>query len=577
MENKTLLQELNKEGLLSEEVSKKILQEASLSRRNVEDLIYERRLIDEEIIAKTKSRFLKVPYKKLNIEEIPEELLKLIPEETVRNYKVIPISKSGDLLVIGMLYPDDSKAQEAAKFIAKQLRVNLGVYLITYSNWESILRRYSPYRSEVEAAVKSLNLQSGQGLTTAQKVIRLEEATVVAEEAPIIKLVASTLKEAVWQKASDIHIEPQRNRVRIRFRIDGQLQEASSLPIELHQPVISRIKVLSNLKIDETRIPQDGRFRTVLFGRDIDYRVATFPTPVGEKVAIRVLDPEVGLKGLEELGLIRRNYQVVKEGIKKPYGMILITGPTGSGKTTTLYALMQLLNKEGVNIVSLEDPVEYFIEGSNQSQVRPEIGYDFASGLRQILRQDPDIIMVGEIRDEETAGLAIHAALTGHIVLSTLHTNNAIGVIPRLIDMKVQPFLLPPSLNLMVAQRLIPRLCQNCRKAEKAAAAIQEIIKKELEKLPKESTKNFNEPYEIYHSSGCEVCKNKGVSGRVALFEILEMTRELEEITNSGPTEHKILEEARRQGMISLRQDGILKALEGLVSIEEVLRETTEM
>ena len=577
MENKTLLQELTKEGLLTEESAKKILQESSLIRKSAEELIYDRRLVDEEKIVGIKSRLSGVPYKKIKTDEIKDELLKLVSEETVRNYKVIPINKSDNLLVMGMLNPDDAKAQEALKFIAKQLRVNLGIYLITQSDWEAILRRYSPYRSEVEAAIKSFNLQPGQGLASGQKIIQLEEGVTVSEEAPIIKMVASTLKEAVWQKASDIHIEPQRNRVRIRFRIDGQLQEVSSLPIELHQPILSRVKVLSNLKIDETRIPQDGRFRTVLFGRDIDYRVATFPTPVGEKVGIRVLDPTVGLKGLEELGLVGRNYQVIREGIEKPYGMILITGPTGSGKTTTLYAVMQILNKEDVNIVSLEDPVEYFIEGLNQSQVRPEIGYDFPSGLRQILRQDPDVIMVGEIRDNETANLAIHAALTGHIVLSTLHTNNALGVIPRLINMKVEPFLLPPSLNLMLAQRLLPRLCQQCKKAEKAAEKIQEIIKKELEKLPKDLTKDLNEPYEIYHSTGCPACQSKGVSGRIALFEILTMTPELEEIINTSPTEHRILEEARRQGMISLRQDGVLKALKGLISIEEVLRETMEI
>jgi len=580
MDNKTLLQQLAREGVLSEELSQKLLKESSLIGKSAEEIIYERRLVDEETLVKIKSRFLNIPYKKIKVEEIPDELLKLVPEETVRNYKVIPISKTADLLIMGMLNPDDAKAQEAIKFIAKQLRINLGVYLITISDWEAMLRRYSPYRSEVEAAIKSLSLQSGKGLAAYQKTIQLEEGVAASEEAPIIKIVASTLKEAVWQKASDIHIEPQRDRLRIRFRLDGVLQEVASLPIELHQPIVSRVKVLSNLKIDETRIPQDGRFRTVLFGRDIDYRVATFPTPVGEKVAIRVLDPTVGLKGLEELGLVGSNYKIVKEGIEKPYGMILITGPTGSGKTTTLYAIMQILNKEGVNIVSLEDPVEYFIDGLNQSQVRPEIGYDFASGLRQILRQDPDVIMVGEIRDNETAGLAIHAALTGHIVLSTLHTNNSLGVVPRLINMGVEPFLLPPALNLMVAQRLVPQLCQNCKKPEKAPEKIEELIKKEIEKLPKDSISNFQLPtsnFQIYHSPGCPACKNKGVSGRIALFEILAMTPELEEIVNTNPTEHKILEEARRQGMISLRQDGILKALQGLVSIEEVLKETMEM
>lgn len=581
MDNKTLVQELTREGLLSEELGRKTLQEASLGKRDVEELIYERRLVDEENVAKVKSRFLKIPYKKVNAEEIGEELLKLVPEETVRNYKVIPISKSTDLLVLGMINPDDGKAQDAAKFIAKQLRLNLGVYLISHSDWETILRKYSPYRSEVDLALKSLNL-NGKTLSPAQRIVRLEEGVTVSEEAPVIKIIASTLKEAVWEKASDIHIEPQRNRVRIRFRIDGELREVSSMPIELHQLLVSRVKVLASLKLDETRIPQDGRFRTVLLGRDIDFRVATFPTAVGEKAAIRVLDPTVGLKGLEELGLIDSNLEVMKQAIDEPYGMILLTGPTGSGKTTTLYALMQLLNDEALNIVSLEDPVEYFIDGLNQSQVRPEIGYDFASGLRQILRQDPDVIMVGEIRDEETAGLAVHAALTGHIVLSTLHTNNALGVIPRLVDMKVEPFLLPASLNLMLAQRLIPRLCDKCRKPEKAPAEIQELIKKELGKLPKKTTeglkvKNPDGPYEIYHSPGCDACKGKGISGRIALFEILIMTKELEAIITSGPTTEKILEEAKRQGMISLRQDGILKALSGLVSMEEVLRETTEI
>ena len=575
MENKILVQELTKEGLLSEDVLKKVLQDASLSGRKVDELIYERRLISEEKVNEVKSRLLNVPYKKIKVGEVPDDILKLIPEETLRNYKVVPISRSADVLVVGMVYPDDVKAQEALKFIAKQVRLNLGVYLASYSAWEEMLKRYSPYKSEVETAIRSLNLRPGEGASY-QKIVMLEEGAAVSEEAPIIRIVASTLKEAVWQKVSDIHIEPQRDRLRIRFRLDGALSEVSSLPLELHQPIVSRVKILSNLKIDETRAPQDGRFRTVLFNRDIDFRVSTFPKPIGEKAAIRVLDPTVGLKGLEELGLVDRNYQIVKEGIEKPYGMILITGPTGSGKTTTLYALMQILNKEEVNIVSLEDPVEYFIDGLNQSQVRPEIGYDFASGLRQILRQDPDIIMVGEIRDNETAGLAIHAALTGHIVLSTLHTNNSLGAIPRLINMGVEAFLLPAALNLVMAQRLIPRLCEKCRKVKPVPEKIQEIIKKEADTMPKEM-KDFKQPYEIYQSVGCPACNGKGFIGRVALFEILKMTPELQDIINSGPTERKILEEAKRQEMITLRQDGILKALKGLVSMETVLRETTEM
>ena len=574
MENKILLQELVKQNLISENVSKKLLQEAALIRRNAEDLIYERRLVDEEKLADVKSRLLGVPYKKVKAEEISEEVLKLVSEDAVRNYKIVPINKTGEMLVVGMLNPDDSNAQDALKFIAKQSRINLGVYLIAPSVWESVLRRYSPYRSEIDAAIKSLKIE-GKGYS---QIVRLEEtAGSGSEDAPIIKIVATTLKEAVWQKASDIHIEPQRNRMRIRFRIDGELQEVSSMPLELHQPIVSRVKVLSSLKIDENRVPQDGRFRAVIFGRDIDFRVATFPTPVGEKTAIRVLDPTVGLKGLEELGLVGKNFQLVKKAIDKPYGMILITGPTGSGKTTTLYAMMQNINKDDVNVVSLEDPVEYFMDGLNQSQVRPEIGYDFASGLRQILRQDPDVIMVGEIRDNETAALAIHSALTGHIVLSTLHTNNAVGVVPRLIDMKVEPFLLPSSLNLMVGQRLISRLCQQCKQAEDVSSDIADIIRRELAKMPHEMVVNIKAPFKNYRSPGCPACKNKGISGRVALFEVMEMTPELRKIISEDPDEPKILEESKRQQMITLRQDGILKAMNGLVSIEEVLRETTEM
>ena len=457
MQNKKLIDALASKKLLAQDVAQRLLQEASFVKRPVEEIIHERKLVPEKDLLEVKSQLLNVPYSETDPDDISGDVLGLIPEETVRNFRVIPLSKEDGMLVVGMVNPDDERAQEALKFIAQQQKLSLGVYLVSLTMWEEILRRYSPYRSEVASAVQAIEGAGSKKLSAQQKVTQVE-AGAAGEEAPVIKIVASTLKEAVFEKASDIHIEPQRNRLRIRFRIDGELKEISSMPAELHQPIVSRVKVLSDLKIDETRVPQDGRFRTLLLGRDIDFRVATFPTPVGEKVAIRVLDPTVGLKGLKELGLEGRNLATIQAEVAKPYGMVLITGPTGSGKTTTLYALMQTLNNDSVNIVSLEDPVEYYIDGLNQSQVRPEIGYDFASGLRQILRQDPDIIMVGEVRDNETAELSVHAALTGHIVLSTLHTNNAVGVIPRLVDMGVKPFLIPSSINLMVAQRLVPRL-----------------------------------------------------------------------------------------------------------------------
>jgi type IV pilus assembly protein PilB len=537
-----------------------------------------RRLVDDLSIAQAKSEILRIPYQKVDLSTITDKIIEIIPEETARNYKIAPLAIAGDMAVVGMVDPDDPRAQEALRFIAKQNKMSLGVYVITHADWEAILRRYAPYEREIQEAIRAVGIRPGMMMSSGQRVVSLDEENAGVDEAPIIRIVASTLKAAVEQKASDIHIEPAKNKLRVRFRLDGALKEVAAFPMELLQSIISRIKVLSDLKIDETRVPQDGRFRTVIFGRDVDYRVSTFPTPLGEKVVIRVLDPSMGLKDIADLGLTGRNAEWVIEGLEKPFGMVLVTGPTGSGKTTTLYAFLQRLNREDVNILSMEDPVEYFVAGVNQSQIKPEIGYTFASGLRQALRQDPDIIMVGEIRDDETADLAVQAALTGHVVLSTLHTNNAAGVVPRLLDMGVASFLLPPSLNIMLAQRLVRRLCDDCKKPEEASPEIQKIIEDELNKLVPEvrSTITHKAPYKIYKAPGCDKCKGKGTRGRIGLYEVMKMSRELEDIITSGATEGKIKDEGKRQGMVSLRQDGIMKALDGSVSMEEVLRETAE-
>ena len=557
--------------MITETIATRLKRDAIVSGESPENIIGRERIVPDEQVATLKSELLKVPYKKIDPNTLNDQLMGLVPEETARTYEAVPISMQDGLLVIGMLHPDDTKAQEAMKFIARQNHINLGVYLISYNDLQAALRKYSPYRAEVESAVRSLNIKEGSG---GQQAVELEGGD--SADAPIIKIVADTFKEAVLNKASDVHIEPQQKTLRIRLRLDGDLHEVASLPGELAQPIASRIKVISSLKIDENRVPQDGRFRAKLFDRDIDFRVATFPTPLGEKIVIRVLDPESGLKRFENLDLLDPTRETIKKGLAKPFGMVLITGPTGSGKTTTLYAFLQSLNTEDVNIVSLEDPVEYFVAGINQSQVRPEIGYDFASGLRQILRQDPDIIMVGEIRDGETAGLAVQAALTGHVVLSTLHTNNAAGVIPRLIDLKVEPFLLPVSLNLIIAQRLIGILCPDCKQPEVAAPEVQKAIKTALEGLPAEVVSQFAAPYQIYHAKGCATCKGRGILGRTGIYEALLVTKEMEEIMNTGVTTQKIAAQAKAQGMITLRQDGIVKALKGVVSIEEIIRETEE-
>lgn len=570
----SLIQELVKRGILEKKRAAELENEIKTIGKREEEFILAEKLVSEEVLFSIKEESLKIPLRKVNPEDVPLEILELIPEETARLYYMIPLEKRENILEVGMVYPEDLAAQEALRFLAREKNLQTEIFLITPTNFENLLVQYRTLKREVGRAIEELEEQLKAGGPVKPTVAEIER---IIEEAPVAKAVAVILRYAVEGRASDIHIEPIRDKLRIRFRLLGTLYSSIFLPLKTHPAIVSRIKILSNLKIDETRIPQDGRFTAEILGRNIDFRVSTFPTTLGEKVAIRILDPTTGLKKFEELGLSGRNFEVVKKAIAKPYGMILVTGPTGCGKTTTLYAILQILNKEGVNIVTLEDPVEYFIDGINQSQIRAEIGYNFATGLRHIVRQDPDIIMVGEIRDPETASLATHAALTGHLVLSTLHTNNAAGVIPRLIDLGVQPYLIPPTLNLAIAQRLVRRLCDKCKKKVKPKEEIQDLILKEVSEIPENTKKEIKikKPLYIYEAVGCKECAKKGYVGRIAIFEIIEMTRELSGIILKMPEEEKVLEEAKRQGMITMRQDGILKVLEGITTIEEVLKETT--
>jgi type IV pilus assembly protein PilB len=573
----TLVQILLKKGIINKDQAASLDLEIKGSGKKEEEVILEKGIVTEGFLFGLKSENLKIPLKEAIPEEIPLEVLETIPEDAATYYKMIPLAKRENILEVGMVYPEDIRAQEALKFLARQEKFDYQISLITLTNFNNLLKQYRTLKREVRKALGELEAElRGEKMEILPK--EAAELERLVEEAPITKVVAVLLRHAVEGNASDIHIEPIREKLRVRFRIDGVLYSSIFLPKKVHPAVVARIKILSNLKIDETRIPQDGRFSTKIGERDIDFRVSTFPTTLGEKVAIRVLDPKEGLKNFDQLGLERRNFEVTKRAIEKPYGLILVTGPTGSGKTTTLYALLNLLNKEGVNIVTVEDPVEYFIEGINQSQVKPEIGYDFAPALRCILRQDPDIVMVGEIRDEETASLVIHATLTGHIVLSTLHTNNAIGVIPRLIDLGVQPFLIPPTLSVAISQRLVRRLCPYCKEKKKPSKEIEELILKEIEALPPQIKKDLKTPKQIsiYGAPGCKKCNFKGYLGRIAVFEVLEMTDQLAEIVHKEPSELKIREEAFRQGMLTMKQDGILKVLDGVTSIEEVLRVAEE-
>ena len=580
--NKNLLDILIKNGKITPAIAESVLREAESLGHPVEAVLTDKRTISEEEIGKAKSEFHKIPLKIFNKDEkIPLEILNFIPEEFARNNKIVSFGKEGETLLVGMLNPDDVRAQEALRLVAKQKRINIGVYLVTASALNNLWQGYRSFEERVKEVSDVLDVFKKQNksgyLLPQQRIVRIDEASgAIAEEAPVIKLVSTILQQAINARASDVHIEPQRTKLKVRFRVDGDLKSVLDLPLELHPPIVSRIKILSDLKIDETRVPQDGRFRTMIDNKEVDYRVSTFPTALGEKVAIRVLDPSAGLRNITDLGVNDYHLALLSEAMDKPFGMILVTGPTGSGKTTTLYTVLQKMNNEGINIVSLEDPVEYFVEGVNQSQVKPEIGYDFASGLRQIVRQDPDVIMVGEIRDDETAALAVHAALTGHIVLSTLHTNNAVGVVPRLMDMKVESFLLPSSLILMMAQRLVGRLCEKCKKKTVLSGSLLEAVEKELAILPSDIKERYNikKPYEVYLPQGCEACNYKGIKGRIGIYEMLKMTPELEEAILKDPTETSLLAVAKKQGMISLRQDGIVKAMQGLVSLEEILKET---
>ncbi len=569
-----LLQQLVKKGIIDKQKAASLEYEIRTSGKTEEEMLLEKDIVSEDFLFELKSKNLKVPFVKTPPEKISSDVLKLIPEESVRFYKIIPLAKKDNTIEVGMVYPEDFKAQEALKFLAHQNKFSYKTFLITLSTFNTLLKLYRPLRKELGKALEQLETEFKVEKAKVQPMAEIEFKR-LAEEAPIIKMVTVILRQAVEGRASDIHIEPTREKLRIRFRLDGVLHSSLFLPLKIHPAIVARIKILSNLRIDETRIPQDGRFSAKVDNKVIDFRVSTFPTSLGEKVVIRILDPSEGLKSsFKDLGLVQRNLKIVEEAIKKPYGMILSTGPTGSGKTTTLYTILQALNKEGVNIVTLEDPIEYFLEGISQSQVKPEIGYDFANGLRHILRQDPDIIMVGEIRDQETASLAVHAALTGHILLSTLHTSDALGAIPRLIDMGIEPFLIPATLNIVIAQRLVRRLCPFCKKKVRPNKEVQKLILKEINSLPTDIKKKIKipRPFCIYEPTGCKKCNFKGLSGRIGIFEVLKMTNSLADIILKNLSKSEIQKEAKRQGMLTMKQDGILKVLGGITSIEEVLR-----
>ncbi len=539
----------------------------------LDDLLLASHLVREEDIVKAKSKLFNLPHVDLFGRIVRADTLNIVPQELAQNYQMVAFNRVQDEVSVAMADPTDFKALEAIEFIARKNHFRIAYHIASRAGITYILRQYESLSAEVEEALKSAEAEAAERAGPALNIAEagLEE---VIRLAPVSKMVSVIMRHAVEGKASDVHIEPVSNETRIRYRIDGILHTSLILPKHVHSAIVARIKVLSNLKIDETRIPQDGRFRMTIEGRDVDYRVSTLPLINNEKVVMRILDTSANLTDFQELGFDGRNLEVMQSNIDKSHGMFLITGPTGSGKSTTLYAMMNTLNDDSVNIVSLEDPVEYYMNGINQSQVNPDVGLSFAAGLRSILRQDPDVIMVGEIRDTETADLAVHASLTGHIVLSTLHTNDAFGAVPRLIDMKIEPFLIASSVNLVMAQRLVRKICTNCLTELQLPPKLEDEVWAELQLIPKGKLPadiTLKRPLKFSRGRGCVRCENTGYKGRVAIAEVLAISEPVKQIITSGGN---ILEELKtefnRQGMYSMKQDGVIKSLRGVTTIEEV-------
>ncbi len=579
----SFLEELAKEGLINKSQIGEIKTRARDKYGGDVDEVLLDSGVPEDKLLEMKGRYLNMPIKKINKEEASFDALKYISEDSATHYHFAPIKLHDGVLEVGVTDGEDVQALDALQFISTKVGIPFKVFLISKHDYENILDSYKGLGSQVEEALSELDQEkmgdikslNEENLSKEIKNVQPGEEQKIVEDAPVIKIVAVILRNALEGNASDIHIEYTGEKVKVRFRVDGTLHTTITLPPSIYGGVVARIKILAKLRLDEKRKPQDGSFSANIDGRKIDFRVSTMPAYYGEKVVMRILDSEKGVKPLDQLGLSETNLSLIREAIAKPYGLILVTGPTGSGKSTTIYSILNELDKEKSNIVSLEDPVEYHIPEINQSQMMPEIGYTFASGLRSILRQDPDIIMVGEIRDKETAQLAIQAALTGHLVLSTLHTNNAIGAVPRLVDMGVDPYLIAPTLILSVAQRLARLTCKDSRKLVPMDESIKMQIEEQMKDLPPELKTDIGSKKEMYETVPSEGCPS-GTRGRIAVFEMFKVDKEMQNVILKSPTNSEIYRVARKHGMLTMREDAMLKSIEGVVPFTEVYNFSNE-
>ncbi len=536
--------------------------------------------VGEDALTTAKSTFYKLPYQKIDAKNIPHDILKYVAEEAATHYKFVPIGFAEGVLSIGVTEPENIEGMNALQFISAKQGIPFKIFLISYGDFIAVLESYKALSQEVDNAVGELNEELeganqsiGSGKGAIEQLVgdgsKKDDAGKLVEDAPIIKIVAVIINHAVEGNASDIHIENNGDKVNVRYRVDGDLHTTLVLPVNTFDGIIARVKILSKLRLDEKRKPQDGSFATMINGRKIEFRVSTFPAYYGEKVVMRILDSERGVKPLDQIDLSPEHLKMVREALDRPYGLILISGPTGSGKSTTLYSMLNSIDREIYNVVSLEDPVEYQVAGVTQSQMMPEIGYTFAAGLRSVLRQDPDVIMVGEIRDKETAQLAIQAALTGHLVFSTIHTNTAVGVIPRLVDMGVDPYLIAPTLVLSMAQRLVRRVHPSARHEIPMDDITREMIKKQIADLPPEHQAAFKVPEKMYEIKPSSEAPS-GTRGRMPVFEMFSVDRDMQEIILKSPVEPDIYRAVRAKGMLMLREDALQKALKGEITMQEV-------
>ena len=543
---------LLKEGIITEEMLTKAREETQRTGLSVEKALEKLGFIQDEDLVKVQATALDIPYMDLVDYVVDIELLKLIPESVARKYKTVPLFKIGEALTVGMVDPQDIVALDQIRRVARIDAIE--PVFISEKGFQKIFNSYGGVAGSIKEIIESINSEKinvtdNHGLLD------------VAEEAPVIKLVNFMVAQAVKDRASDIHVEPEGDQVRVRHRVDGILRELTIIPKNLQNAIISRIKVLAKLDIAENRKPQDGRIRLIVENKDLDIRVSTFPTIHGENVVMRLLDKSTVLLGLNKIGFSEDELKIFNELIRRPNGVIFVTGPTGSGKTSTLYSVLAMINSIEKNIITIEDPVEFELPLIRQTQVNPKAGITFANGLRSILRQDPNVIMVGEVRDKETVDVCIQAALTGHLVFSTLHTNDAASALTRLTDMGVEPFLISSSVVGIVAQRLVRLICDKC---------------KEKVTPPTHILKNLGikESAEFYRGRGCNKCNASGYVGRIGIFELLVIDENIRKMIDKKTSADEIRKKAIQAGMRTLREDGLNKAKQGLTTLEEILRVT---